>query len=471
MAEKQIKKPKRAVVFLLKILLFALLFVLFFGLFSIESRQLLRPSRTAAVTMVSFVVLGIAMTAVYGGFAVGKKKSKEIIPSLCLAAVITDFVTYILLSIMDTDRYSQYQFEFANFWILLAVVLLQAAAITLFVYLGNYLYFKQNPPDTCVVICSDLEKSGEITRRITRYKKQYAITAVVTYKDENLKPLIRHNDTVFIYDVPNQYKYEIIDYAYKHYTNIYMQTELSDIVVHYAKYMVLDDLAMLSSTTKELSIEQKFLKRLIDILLSGIFLLIASPFMLIEALCIKLGDGGPVFYKQERLTIDGKTFNVLKFRTMVVDAEKKSGAMLSTKGDPRITPVGRFLRKTRMDELPQFLNVLKGDMSIVGPRPEREVIAQEYYKEVPEFKYRLRAKAGLTGLAQISGKYNTTPKDKLMLELMYIERYSVWMDIQLILQTLKVFFKKDSTEGVDSAPAPAVDFVKHEEKEEQDIKP
>lgn len=468
MPDKPIKKTKRAVVFILKVLLFAVLFILFFGLFSIESRQLLRASRTAAVTMISFVVLGIAMTAVYGGFAVGKKKSKEIIPSLCIAAVITDFVTYILLSVMGTNEYSHYQFRLANFWILLAVILLQIIAITAFVYLGNFLYFKLNAPDSCVVVCSDLEKSGEITRRIQRYKKQYAITAVVTYTDENLKPLIRHNDTVFLYDVPAQYKYEIVDYAYKHHTTIHLQTELPDIVVHYAKYMVLDDLAMLSSETKELSIEQRFLKRLIDILFSGVCLLVASPFMLIEALLIKLGDGGPVFYKQERLTIDGKKFNVLKFRTMVVDAEKKSGAMLSTKGDPRITPVGRFLRKTRMDELPQFLNVLKGDMSIVGPRPEREVIAEEYYKEVPQFKYRLRAKAGLTGLAQIAGKYNTTPKDKLMLDLMYIERYSVWMDIQLIFQTLKVFFKKDSTEGVDEAKTESVE--QEEEPQNSDAK-
>ncbi len=424
------------------------LFVLFFGIFSIENDQLLAKNRTAAITMTTFVVLGIAMTAVYGGFAVGKKKSKEIIPSLCIAVFITDFITYFQLALMNTNRWNQYQFRLPNLLLLALVFFLQSLVVAAFVYLGNHLYFQMYPPEDCVIICSDRERAGELVRRVSRYQKQYRITGVIDYRDKDLKKQIRHSDLVFLYELPANIKAEIIDYAYKHSTNIFFQTELSDIVVNYAKYTVLDDLSMLGSTTKELSVEQRFLKRMIDLLVSGLCLVLLSPVMLAEALAIKLGDGGPVFYRQERMTIGGKKFNVLKFRTMVVNAEKQ-GAQLATRNDSRITPVGRFLRATRMDELPQFLNVLKGDMSIVGPRPERESIAEEYYKEVPEFAYRLRAKAGLTGLAQIAGKYNTSPKDKLMLDLMYIERYSVWMDILLIFQTLTVFFKRDSTEGIE----------------------
>lgn len=442
------RAPRRAVVFLLKILLFVVLFVLFFGIFSIENDQLLAKNRTAAITMTTFVVLGIAMTAVYGGFAVGKKKSKEIIPSLCIAVFITDFITYFQLALMNTNRWNQYQFRLPNLLLLALAFFLQSLVVAAFVYLGNHLYFQMYPPEDCVIICSDRERAGELVRRVSRYQKQYRITGVIDYRDEDLKKQIRHSDLVFLYELPANVKAEIIDYAYKHSTNIFFQTELSDIVVNYAKYTVLDDLSMLGSTTKELSVEQRFLKRMIDLLVSGLCLVLLSPVMLAEALAIKLGDGGPVFYRQERMTIGGKKFNVLKFRTMVVNAEKQ-GAQLATRNDSRITPVGRFLRATRMDELPQFLNVLKGDMSIVGPRPERESIAEEYYKEVPEFAYRLRAKAGLTGLAQIAGKYNTSPKDKLMLDLMYIERYSVWMDILLIFQTLTVFFKRDSTEGIE----------------------
>ena len=154
-----------------------------------------------------------------------------------------------------------------------------------------------------------------------------------------------------------------------------------------------------------------------------------------------------VFYKQERTTIDGRVFNVLKFRTMVEDAEK-DGAVLAAKNDDRITKVGGFLRKTRLDEIPQLLNIIAGDMSIVGPRPERQELNEEYEKGLPEFSYRLRVKAGLTGLAQIEGNYNTSPKDKLTLDLMYIENYSLKLDFKIMLRTLVVVFLPHKSDGV-----------------------
>ena len=463
MSKNSIRTPRRAIVFLLKIFLFAVLFVIFFGMFSLQYPWIIEASRTAAITMSTFAILGIAMTAVYGGFAVGKRKSKEIIPSLCIAACITDFVTWFQLSIMNTNHTTSYNFEFASFGILLLVLLLQVLAVIGFVYLGNFLYFRFNPPEEAVVVCVDPEQSEDAVRRIGRYKKQYHITHVVSWQDPEARRLIRHSDTVFLLDLPADVKSELIDYAYKHFVNIYLQTELPDIVVNYAKFTVFDDLSMLASTTKELSLEQRFLKRTIDIAISGLLVILTSPIMLIEALAIKLYDHGPVFFRQERVTIDGKLFNVLKFRTMIVDADKKMGMRPAVEKDNRITPVGRVLRKVRLDELPQFLNILKGDMSIVGPRPERIEYVEMYTQELPEFQYRLRAKAGLTGLAQIAGKYNTSPKDKLMLDLMYIERYSVWMDILLIFQTLKVFFKSDSTEAY--SPDHSVEFIKHDQEQ------
>ena len=171
--------------------------------------------------------------------------------------------------------------------------------------------------------------------------------------------------------------------------------------------------------------------------------------MLIFSVCIKLYDGGPVFYKQERLTINGDTFMIYKFRSMRVDSEK-DGARLAMKNDDRITPIGRILRKTHLDELPQILNILKGDMSLVGPRPERKEIAGQYAKEIPEFPFRLKVKAGLTGYAQVYGKYNTTPYDKLKLDLYYIQNYSFFLDLKLILLTVKIIFQKENTEGVES---------------------
>ena len=198
-----------------------------------------------------------------------------------------------------------------------------------------------------------------------------------------------------------------------------------------------------------ISFEQRLIKRIMDIIISLVVLVITSPIMLLVAVAIKLYDGGPVFFIQERCTKDGKVFKIHKFRSMIVDAEKEGKAIPATENDPRITPVGRFIRKTRIDELPQMIDILQGNMSVVGPRPERVEHVKAYTKEIPEFSYRLKVKGGLTGYAQIYGKYNTTAYDKLKLDLMYIQNYSVLMDVRLIFMTIKIMLLKESTEGFD----------------------
>lgn len=189
------------------------------------------------------------------------------------------------------------------------------------------------------------------------------------------------------------------------------------------------------------------MKRAMDICLCSIAMIVAAPIMLIVAIAIKLEDGGPVFFKQERVTRDEKRFDILKFRSMIVDAEKAGQVIPATDHDPRITKVGRVIRATRIDELPQIINILKGEMSIVGPRPERVEHVEKYQAEIPEFVYRTKVKGGLTGYAQIYGKYNTSPYDKLRLDLTYIEEYSILLDIKLILMTLQIMVRKESTEG------------------------
>ena len=171
--------------------------------------------------------------------------------------------------------------------------------------------------------------------------------------------------------------------------------------------------------------------------------------MIIVAIAIKIEDGGPVFYKQKRVTINGRIFEILKFRSMIKDAEKDGESRPATDHDPRITKVGAVIRALRIDELPQILNILKGDMSIVGPRPERVEHMDQYGKDIPEFDFRLKVKGGLTGYAQIYGKYNTSPYDKLRLDMMYIENYSLMLDLKLVLTTLRILLKKESTEGFD----------------------
>ena len=211
--------------------------------------------------------------------------------------------------------------------------------------------------------------------------------------------------------------------------------------------------------------EQRFFKRTIDIVCALILLVLASPFMLLTALAVKLYDGGPVLYKQVRCTINQKPFYIMKFRSMRTDAEKDGVARLAQKNDSRITPVGKFIRKCRLDELPQLINILRGDMSFIGPRPERPEIIEQYLEVMPEFAFRVKVKAGLAGFAQVYGKYNTSPYDKLKLDLTYIENYSVWLDIKLMLLTLKVLFWPDSTEGVETEQITALKEEKNREKE------
>ena len=216
-----------------------------------------------------------------------------------------------------------------------------------------------------------------------------------------------------------------------------------------------------------MSIEQRFIKRTIDIVCALILIILSSPFMIITAILVKCYDGGPVLYKQVRCTRDMKEFKILKFRSMRTDAEKDGVARLASKNDSRITPIGKFIRKVRIDELPQLFNILKGEMSFIGPRPERPEIIKQYQEDMPEFTFRTKVKAGLAGYAQVYGKYNTTPYDKLKLDLYYIENYSVWLDLKLMLLTFKILFVPDSTEGIEDNQITAAKLMVKEIKEEE----
>ena len=229
------------------------------------------------------------------------------------------------------------------------------------------------------------------------------------------------------------------------------KTKISDILIKGSDSIHLFDSPLFLMRNNGLTFEQRLVKRITDIVISLFVLIITSPLMLIVAAAIKLYDGGPVMFRQDRCTINGKVFSIHKFRSMIVDAEKDGKSIPATDGDPRITPVGNIIRKTRLDELPQMLDILAGNMSIVGPRPERVEHVKAYTEEIPEFSYRLKVKGGLTGFAQVYGKYNTTAYDKLKLDLMYIENYSFLMDIRLIFMTVKIMFMKESTEGFEKS--------------------
>lgn len=453
------KKFQRSIVFLLKVVLYGAIFSVFFLLFSFEHPQMLNLSRTAGITMITFIALGTALLSIYGGYDIGRQKSKPIIRSLALATLITDVIAYIEFCVMNTNAANGNVFRFADLSTLLLIMILQIFIIVCWTYLGNYVFFAINPPEKVCIVTSSQASTKDIISKIEKYGKQYRVKKVVDYLSDGVYDEILRSDTVFIYDVPPLERTQLVEYCYSKSKNIYYNPEISDVVAVNAEHYLLDDKSFIALDVKELSLEQRFIKRAMDILFSAVALVLASPFMLIITIAIKAYDHGSVLFTQKRATKDGRVFMVYKFRTMKENVENIS----ATEDDDRITPVGKVLRKIRLDELPQIFNILKGDMSIVGPRPEMLENVDRYTNDLPEFSYRLRVKAGLTGYAQIVGKYNSTPKDKLFLDLMYIEKFSIWLDIKLIFQTLTVFLKGDSSEGF-KKEEPA-ELVKHSQEE------
>lgn len=324
------------------------------------------------------------------------------------------------------------------------------AAVLVVLYTG--LYHKLYAPHEMLLIYGN-RRGVSLKIKMDSRRDKYNISKLISV-EEGFDAICREMgkyDAVILSDVPAQVRNDILKYCYRYRIRTYLSPKLTDIMIRGGKNITLFDTPLLLVKGTGLTPAQRVAKRCMDIVLSAIALLITSPAFLAVAISIKLEDGGPVFYKQKRLTRNGREFEILKFRSMIVDAEKYAGAVLATEDDPRITKTGKVIRATRLDELPQLLNILKGDMSIVGPRPERKAIADEYCKDIPEFAYRLKVRGGLTGYAQIYGKYNTSAYDKLRLDLMYIENYSFLLDIKLIILTMRIIFSKESTEGIDKA--------------------
>lgn len=440
---KKIKRFETMMWLFIKLLLYVILMAIFILMLAPENKALVRISRTMGITFSTYIIVGLLFLSVYGKYDVGRRKSKPIVYSMSLAVVFTDVITYVQLMVMNTITPTVTAFRFKNVGALVLTMILQIIVIVIFTYGGNALFFRIHAPEKCHIITSSQERLDEIVRGILKYKKQYKIEEIHDYKEPELLKKIESADTVFLYDVPPQRRSEVVNYCYRKRKNVYFNPEIEDIVEMSSEPYLLDDISVLNYNVRGLTMEQRIIKRCMDIALSLFMMIITAPIWILSAIAIKLYDGGSILFKQNRATINGNVFQVYKFRTMKENVENRS----VIDDDDRITKPGKVLRKIRMDELPQLLNILKGDMSFVGPRPEMMENVESYTEELPEFRYRLRVKAGLTGYAQIAGKYNTTPKDKLMLDLMYIEKYSVFKDIQLLFQTAIVLLKSDSTEA------------------------
>ena len=438
------------------VVLYAILGAVFFACLSISNVYLRHLNRTVATTLLTFLVLIIAMHAVYGGFSVGRKKSKPVISAMITGTVITDLVAYLQMEIMNVNvNYNSHLVLFgADFLYLLLALVLQTGIIILFVRLGNDLYFRFHPPRSVLLILGDRDQEAPLRSKIGRYRLQWDVKDCALCSEENIRERIEDAEVVFLGEMPETDKAVLLKICYDLRKDIMCKAQLQETILCNSRPAIVDDAPFLEMEYYKMSFFQRAAKRIGDILISILCLVLLSPLMLIIALAIRIEDRGPVIFSQPRLTIRGRKFIIRKFRTMKVEASLHDNQVSTAINDPRITKVGRVLRRFRMDEIPQFFNVLMGEMSLVGPRPEMISNINRYKSQLPDFVYREKMKAGITGYAQIEGRYNTTPEDKLMLDLMYIESFSVWLDVKLLMRTVTVLFRHDSTQGFAAPPAP-----------------
>ena len=382
---------------------------------------------------ISAVYLCILLFAslMYGGLRIGSYRMLELLFSQVIATSLTDILFYAMVCMLA------YHFP--------TPVPLIVGLIVQCILIGAWMF----PPLDVLLIYDGAHKDLFVEKVKTR-RHQFTITETVHVSDDmdEMCKKIDEHEAVMLWDLETSVRNRLHKYCYEKSKETYVSPKIVDIVLRGAVTLHFFDTPLMLTKSSPLEFEHLVVKRIFDILFALILTVILSPFMLITALCIKLYDRGPVLYKQTRCTVGNREFLIYKFRSMVVEAESDGVARLASRNDDRITPVGRVIRKIRFDELPQLFNVLKGDMSFVGPRPERPEIIEQYKQVMPEFAYRTKVKAGLTGYAQVYGKYNTLPYDKLKLDLFYIENFSVWLDLRLIILTLKTLFMPDSTEGV-----------------------
>ena len=389
-----------------------------------------------------YVALIVVIFYLCDSFKFGHLKAADVVVSQCISMLIVNCITYFQLCLISNHMIIPYA--------MLVLTGCDCAISLILVYIYTWIYHQNYVPRNMIMIYGN-DNAINLKFKMDTRKDKYRVTKVVNIKrgNEFIKEEIDKHDAVIINDVPAPVSNDILKYCYHRGIRTYVVPKISDIITRGAEDITLFDTPLLLVKGRGLTFMQRFFKRTLDLTLCLIAMIPAAPIKLLVALAIKLEDHGPVFYRQKRVTLNGREFDILKFRSMIVDAEKGGYNMnMRANGkDPRITKVGNFIRACRIDELPQILNIIKGDMSIVGPRPERIENVEQYSEEIPEFKDRLKVKGGLTGYAQIYGKYNTSAYDKVRLDLMYIENYSLFLDIKLIFMTLQILVKPESTEG------------------------
>ena len=434
------KKIPFAVVKMVNIVLLMIPFVICWTLYYEPRTTTVGSKQVSVLVMIIFFLICYYFGQRLDCFRVSILQIRDVIFGEVLATMITDIIMYILIWMLSI--------HLPNLIPGLITWGGQCVIGVIWAYVMHQSYFSTHPPLRTIVIYD--ERMG-MENLIHTYGLEKRFNIKTVYPVESIMDkleVMEEFDAAFLCGIHSRERNIILKHCISHKIKLFMIPRIADVMMRGSEQIHMLHLPILKTQRYKPSIEYQIIKRTMDIVVSGIATIVLSPLFLITAIAVK-SDGGPAFYKQKRLTKDGKVFEILKFRSMRVDAEKYSGAVLSAgENDPRITKVGRIIRACRLDELPQLLNILKGDMSLVGPRPERPELQKEIEKEVPEFGLRLQAKAGLTGYAQVYGKYNTTFYDKLLMDLMYISKPSILEDLTIMLATVKILTSKESTEGV-----------------------
>lgn len=434
------KKIPFAVVKMVNIVLVMIPFLICWTLYYEPRTTTVGSKQVSVLVMITFFFICYYFGQRLDCFRVSILQIRDVIFGEVLATMITDIIMYILIWMLSI--------HLPNLIPGLITWGGQCVIGVIWAYVMHQSYFSTHPSLRTIVIYD--ERMG-MENLIHTYGLEKRFNIKTVYPVESIMDkleVMEEFDVAFLCGVHSRERNIILKHCISHKIKLFMIPRIADVMMRGSEQIHMLHLPILKTQRYKPSIEYQIIKRTMDIVVSGIATIVLSPLFLITAIAVK-SDGGPAFYKQKRLTKDGKVFEILKFRSMRVDAEKYSGAVLSAgENDPRITKVGRIIRACRLDELPQLLNILKGDMSLVGPRPERPELQKEIEKEVPEFGLRLQAKAGLTGYAQVYGKYNTTFYDKLLMDLMYISKPSILEDLTIMLATVKILTSKESTEGV-----------------------
>ena len=436
---------KRTILFfasLVNIILMTLIFAYaWYGYYASTMFQITFYRKGHYALLALYALLMFFFSTMYGGLKIGQLRRIEVMLSQYLSLVFTNIVAYFIICLLA--------FGIVSPTYLFLVLLAEMVVSTIWNVIIIHFYNRIFQPWKILLIYGE-RPAVDLVYKVEARRDKYAIYDAINI-DEGIDAIaekMKSFQAVIIGDISAIKRNDILKYCYAHKVRAYVIPKVSDIILMGADRIHVFDTPFMLSKGYTLSFDQRLAKRALDLMIAVPLTVILSPVMLLTALAIRLYDRGPVFYKQVRCTKYNREFEIIKFRSMIVNAESDGVAKLASENDSRITPIGHFIRATRIDELPQLLNIIRGDMSFVGPRPERPEIIREYCEDMPEFNFRTRVKAGLTGFAQVYGKYNTTPYDKLKLDLFYIENYSFWMDLKLILMTVKTVLKKDATEGV-----------------------